>query len=208
MTTNNPPIAAWAPGTALAKLASRHNNAPCVLTDGPAEFNDVALIRLSDYERLQVELELWKAKIDAMAEHEVAARQLTGIPASVGISEPVEGFAKRPQDIMPAVRDMALRIELLESQLAESEALLAESRANDQQAMRYLNQVREIVGGDDFPDMVRRCERLQAKCARLQAAMIEAKGHISHYMYGGSSYREPAAEAIAIIDAAMEGDKP
>lgn len=56
MTTNNPPIAAWAPSTALAKLASRHNNAPCVLTDGPAEFNDVALVRLSDYERLQADL--------------------------------------------------------------------------------------------------------------------------------------------------------
>lgn len=57
MTTNNPPIAAWAPSTALAKLASRHNNAPCVLTDGPAELNDVALIRLSDYEALQAECE-------------------------------------------------------------------------------------------------------------------------------------------------------
>lgn len=57
MTTNNPPIAAWAPSTALAKLASRRNNSPCVLTDGPAEFNDVALIRLSDYEALQAECE-------------------------------------------------------------------------------------------------------------------------------------------------------
>ena len=57
MTTNNPPIAAWAPSIALCKLASRHNNAPCILTDGPAEFNDVALIRLSDYESLQAEYE-------------------------------------------------------------------------------------------------------------------------------------------------------
>lgn len=57
MTTNNPPIAAWAPGTALAKLASRHNNAPCVLTDGPAEFNDVALVRLDDYEALKAAYE-------------------------------------------------------------------------------------------------------------------------------------------------------
>lgn len=57
MKTNNPPIAAWAPGAALAKLASRRNNAPCVLTDGPAEFNDVALIRLSDYEALQAAYE-------------------------------------------------------------------------------------------------------------------------------------------------------
>src|SRR5690606_42121907 len=99
---------------------------------------------------------------------------------------------------MPAVRDMALRIELLERQAAEREWQLAESRANDKQAMAYLNEVRAIVGGDGFPDMARRCERLQAKCARLQAAMMEAKGQISHYMYGGRSYREPAAMAIAL----------
>src|SRR5690554_3509145 len=57
MATNKPTIAAWAPSTALAKLESRHNNAPCVLTDGPAEFNDVALVRLSDYEALKAECE-------------------------------------------------------------------------------------------------------------------------------------------------------
>ena len=57
MTTNKPPIAAWAPSTALHKLESRHNNAPCILTDGPAEFNDVALVRLADYEALQAECE-------------------------------------------------------------------------------------------------------------------------------------------------------
>lgn len=66
MTTNNPPIAAWAPSSALAKLASRHNNAPCVLTDGPAEFNDVALIRLSDYIRLQAECEKLRQEVEAL----------------------------------------------------------------------------------------------------------------------------------------------
>ena len=98
--------------------------------------------------------------------------------------------------------------EALQAECEKLRTALAESRANDQQAMRYLNQVREIVGGDDFPDMVRRCERLQAKCARLQAAMIEAKGHISHYMYGGSAYREPAAKAIALIDDALQEANP
>ena len=112
--------------------------------------------------------------------------------------------AKRPQDIMPAVRDMALRIELLEHQAAERDRLLAESRANDQQAMAYLSAVRALVGGDDFPDMVRRCEKLRAECEKRQAAMIEAKSYIEHYMYGGSAYREPAAKAIALIDDAMQ----
>ena len=53
--------------------------------------------------------------------------------------------------------------EAYEALQAENEALriaLAESRANDRQAMYYLNQVREIVGGDDFPDMVERCREL------------------------------------------------
>ena len=61
MTTNKPPIAAWAPSTALHKLESRHDNAPCVLTDGPAEFNDVALVRLADHQRLQAEAERLQA---------------------------------------------------------------------------------------------------------------------------------------------------
>src|SRR5690606_26318649 len=49
-----------------------------------------------------------------------------------------------------------------------------------------------------------RVDALQTKCEKLRAAMIEEKGHISHYMYGGSSYREPAAKAIELIDAAID----
>lgn len=96
----------------------------------------------------------------------------------------------------------------LKAECEELRTALAESRANDLTAMGYLNQIRGLVGGDDFPDMVERVAKLQAECEKLRAAMIEAKGHINHYMYGGSSYREPAAKAIKLIDAAMEGDKP
>src|SRR5690606_36720293 len=107
----------------------------------------------------------------------VRPHQLIGIPASVRISEPIEGFAKPPQDFMPAVRDMAVRIELLEREAAEREWQLAESRANDQQAMAYLAAVREVVGGEGFPEMVERVEKLQAEREKLRTAMIEAKGH-------------------------------
>lgn len=51
-------------------------------------------------------------------------------------------------------------------------------------------------------------DALQAECEKLRAAMIEAKGHISHYMYGGSSYREPAVAAIELIDDAMQEANP
>ena len=49
----------------------------------------------------------------------------------------------------------------LQAKCLELTQALAESQANDRQAMRYLNQVREIVGGDDFPDMVERCRELK-----------------------------------------------
>ena len=64
--TTNKPTTYWAPSTALHKLASRHNSAPCILTDGPAEFNDVALVRLADYEALQAahEEELFQVRQD------------------------------------------------------------------------------------------------------------------------------------------------
>src|SRR5690554_2977873 len=55
MVMTNKPTTYWAPSTALHKLESRHNNAPCILTDCPAEFNDVALVRVADCERLQAE---------------------------------------------------------------------------------------------------------------------------------------------------------
>lgn len=65
---------------------------------------------------LQAERDLLREQLDAMEEYKMAARHLIGIPASVGICEPIEGFAARPQDIMPAVRDMALKIEALQAE--------------------------------------------------------------------------------------------
>jgi len=142
MTTNNPPIAAWAPSTALHKLESRHNNAPCILTDTPAEFNDVPLVRLSDYKALQAECEKLRMQLQSMVD------QTTPL-------EPVPGDPK-----------WSRRIQL--------------------------------------DDVIAERDRLRAVCEKLRTAMIEAKSYIEHYMYGGSTYREPAAKAIAIIDAAMQ----
>lgn len=48
----------------------------------------------------------------------------------------------------------------LKTECDELKRALSESRADDGQAMHYLKQVREIVGGDDFPDMVERCRKL------------------------------------------------
>jgi uncharacterized protein YigA (DUF484 family) len=52
--------------------------------------------------------------------------------------------------------ELAVKNEALERQLAEAQA-------NDRTAMGYLAEVRAIVGGDDFPDMVRRVAELDAQ---------------------------------------------
>lgn len=61
---------------------------------------------------------------------------------------------------LATVKRVAYRNVDLLDECEELRIALAESRANDQQAMYYLNQVREIVGGADFPDMVERCREL------------------------------------------------
>lgn len=41
----------WASSTALVKLRNGRNNSPCVLTDGPAEFNDTPLYVIAQTEQ-------------------------------------------------------------------------------------------------------------------------------------------------------------
>lgn len=66
-----------------------------------------------------------------------------------------------------------------------------------------------LIGGEqlvrlsDYERLQAETERLQAEREKLRTAMIEAKPYIDHYMYGGSIYREPAAKAVALIDAAL-----
>ena len=182
MTTNNP-TTYWAPSTALHKLESRHNNAPCILTDGPAEFNDVALVRLADYERLQADYERLQAEYKRLqAAHEE------------------ELFCVRQNrdthfgEMMRAIG----QVDVLQAECEKLRHALFESRANDQQAMAYLSEVRALVGGDDFPDMVRRCERLRKAIRRLCNIYV-----VDDY-YSGDLREERLNQAIT---AAMEGDK-
>ncbi len=56
----------------------------------------------------------------------------------------------------------------LQANIEELRRALAESQANDRQAMAYLNEVRALVGGNDFPDMVERVAKLQAERDKLR----------------------------------------
>lgn len=61
MTTNKPEVVAWAPSLDLANLSLNgggRNGVGCILTAGPTPHgNDVAMVRLEDYESLQAECE-------------------------------------------------------------------------------------------------------------------------------------------------------
>lgn len=95
---------------------------------------------VADHKRLQAEAKRLQAvhaadkylidqlyrQRDDYAMHNMAVRQCTGIPRSVGISEPVEGFEDRPQDLAPAMREMALIIAAYKARIAELEAALSE----------------------------------------------------------------------------------
>ncbi|QDP67448.1 MAG: hypothetical protein Tp138OMZ00d2C19078221_20 [Prokaryotic dsDNA virus sp.] len=73
-------------------------------------------------------IKLLEEQRDAFTMHKLASRQCIGIPASVGVCEPVEGFAERPQDLAPAMREMALIIEADKARIAELEKALMEAK--------------------------------------------------------------------------------
>jgi|GEM_PF-1569579 len=74
-------------------------------------------------------IKLLEEQRDAFTMHKLASRQCIGIPASVGVCEPVEGFAERPQDLAPAMREMALIIEADKARIAELEDVAREALA-------------------------------------------------------------------------------
>lgn len=98
------------------------------------ESDDGDYVLYEDYEALQDECE-----------------RLRNILSQVATA--VGGYAD-PSCSIEFMEEIPKEVESVVQRLVQD---LVESRANDRQAMYYLNQVREIVGGDDFPDMVERC---------------------------------------------------
>lgn len=69
-----------------------------------------------------------------------------------------------------AAREMLSELEAARSDAALTRCQLKESRDDERQAMAYLSQVRKIVGGDDFLDMIERVKKLQAELKAADAA--------------------------------------
>lgn len=63
------------------------------------------------------------------------------------------------------IERVQFKYDQLFKELVERDDQLAETRANERCAMSYLAEVRAIVGGDDFPDMVKRVAALKAQAS-------------------------------------------
>lgn len=131
------------------------------LRDNPAGLKLEPIILLRDYEALQAEHRILESELttvkkvaygnmDLLNECEKLRNILSQVAEAVG------GYAD-PSCSLEFMEEIPKEVESVVQRLAQD---LVESRANDRQAMYYLNQVREIVGGDDFPDMVEKCREL------------------------------------------------
>ena len=81
-----------------------------------SEFNSFTDLNAFEDRRKEVLDNNWWPIYDLVSElmeYKTVMNQLIGIPASVGIPEPIEGFDERPQDLLKAVEAMALKIESL-----------------------------------------------------------------------------------------------
>lgn len=154
MATNKPEVVAWrwrkpvvnGQGEAVGATAWKLSDTPGFL---PWWTNE-PLIRLSDYERLQSECEKLRAEYE---EETFCLRQ------------------DRDTHFGELMRALE-QVEKLQAESLEMVQVLADSRANDRQAMYYLNQVREIVGGDDFSDMVEKVKELKSELDAHRASRI------------------------------------
>lgn len=210
--SSKPEVVAWSWAYRGRHMATTDYSQALELAEPPYPTEVEPLIRLADYQRLQADHE----RLQAECEEEL--------------------FCVR-QDRDTHFGEMMRAIEQVDAMKAECEELrtaLAESRANDLTAMGYLNQIRQLVGGDDLPDMVERVAKLQAECENLRkdSERIEWLGEQTKKSYTGISfdYHRYVEDGYVVdhgyrfmrrhfasgfkdslrkaIDAAMEGDKP
>lgn len=112
---------------------------------------------LTEIKRLQAELDR------ARADERQAMAYLNTVKGVVGGDD--------CPDMIERVRELRNELDAARVGAAITRCRLKESHAVKRQAMAYLSQVREIVGVDDFPDIISRVEKLQAELDALREAL-------------------------------------
>jgi len=97
-----------------------------------------------------------------MSEHRLALDAVTGIPASAGFCEPVEGYADSPMSITATVKEMAYEVGRLNKQLAAAK--------EENERVRQAN----LHTMDVFEDMKAAKEKAEARVAELEQGSLQA----------------------------------
>ena len=123
-----------------------------------------------------------RAKVEAIANWNLRAQpaEAEGVDfgfddRSVKVSQEAYSiFLEREQHHLAALSAVTAERDRLQSQLAETQA-------NDRAAMGYLHDVRQLVGGSDFPEMVRNVARMVDAlpgCVELIEALSPIEGDV------------------------------
>lgn len=103
--------------------------------------------------------------IDYLRNREQAEDENERLRAIVG--EDKSQMSKHIQNLQREVWELSAALGQRKVEIEAMQAALDEARENDRCAMGYLNEIRAVVGGEDFPEMVRRVLGMQKEVSRM-----------------------------------------
>lgn len=145
----------------------------------------------------------------------LCANQKTGESHGLNVEDDRFIAAANPSTILALLDELEQvtnNRDMWQEQCRSQSAALEEVRANERQAMAYLHDVREIVGGCDYPEMIQRIRHLES-CKRDAERLDKLDG--IGYAYGFEDMHEgnrwmidgPFRDIRSAIDA-MQDQEP
>jgi hypothetical protein len=98
-----------------------------------------------------------------------------------GVRDYLAEFAEVEIEARTAIEELLAALSAVTAERDRLQSQLAETQANDRTAMGYLHDVRQLVGGSDFPEMVRNVARMVDAlpgCVELIEALSPIEGDV------------------------------